>query len=81
MLPSPKKHISNYQQILAKKFACTSRQSMCIRVVLRKKRYFCGQCQKDKTSLTKALLLALNFVFFTQPKRQTDFSCKDFACT
>jgi hypothetical protein len=39
---------------------------------------FYGQCKKDKIYLTKRLIFSTNFDFFTQPKRQIDFSWKDF---
>jgi hypothetical protein len=37
--------------------------------------------KKTKQISQKALFLALNFVFFTQPKRQVNFSYKDFVRT
>jgi hypothetical protein len=54
-------HLETYfycQKIPTKKLACTSRQSMCVRIVLQKKK--CGR-KKDKTCPTKSLTLSTNF--------------------
>jgi hypothetical protein len=80
MLPPPKKHISNSQKILPKKIAYTSRQSICFHRVSRKTDIFYGRCKKDKTSLTKALSLALNFVFLHNPNDKLIFDAKTL-CT
>jgi hypothetical protein len=64
MLPPPKKHISNSQKILPKKFAYTSRQSICFHRVSRKTDIFYGRCKKDKTSLTKSLIFGTKFCLF-----------------
>jgi hypothetical protein len=60
--------------IPTKKIAYTPRRPMCVHTVLRKSDIFCGRYEKTKHVSQKALLLAPNFVFFTQLKEQVDFS-------
>jgi hypothetical protein len=55
-------------------FAYTSRQSMCVRTISRKKILF--NVRQNMTH--KRLNFTSNFCLFGQPKRQDNFSRKDF---
>jgi hypothetical protein len=76
-LPLPKKTYFWLSKISNKKFRmCISTIYACLYSYV-KKQFFVIDV-KDKTCLTKNLIFSTKFCFFTQPKRQVDFSWKNF---